>query len=306
MEQKKQITTLSLIIAVGALVAAGTGIFSREGPGPFSYTSIRGEELTIHGFGIYQHMSADVAVQGIAQDYVTFFLAVPALVLALFLVNQGGGDRKKRRLGGRYFLAGVSGYFLVTYLFYLVMGMYNRLFLLYVLLLACSFFSFFLQMQNIRREIAAFKAGGDSGDAGGVFRPGTPLGFAGGLLIFNALIIALLWLSVIVPPLLDGSLYPEGIDHYTTMIVQGLDLGLLLPLAFLTGRELGKRRGWGLAAGPVYLVFLSFLMTALTAKIIGMGMVGAAIFPAVVIIPGIQTVTIITTILVLRGAEEIR
>ena len=30
------------------------------------------------------------------------------------------------------------------------------------------------------------------------------------------------------PPLLEGSVYPVEVQHYTTLIVQGLDLGLLL------------------------------------------------------------------------------
>lgn len=35
-------------------------------------------------------MSSDVAIQGIAQDYVTLFLGVPLLVSGLFLFLKGG------------------------------------------------------------------------------------------------------------------------------------------------------------------------------------------------------------------------
>ncbi|MCD6660079.1 MAG: hypothetical protein LT105_07960, partial [Lentimicrobium sp.] len=45
---------------------------------------------------------------------------------------------------------------------------------------------------------------------------------------------------------------------------------------------------------PVYLVFLSFMMLALTAKITGMGLQGVNIVPAVYIIP-------VTTLLALAG-----
>src|SRR5690606_12235855 len=92
---------------------------------------------------VYRHMSAEVAPQGIAQDYVTLFAGVPLLIIALFYARRG-------LIRGRLFLAGVLGYFLVTYLFYLVMGMYNYLFLVYTALLGLSFFAFLLTMFSFR------------------------------------------------------------------------------------------------------------------------------------------------------------
>ncbi len=107
--------------------------------------------------------------------------------------------------------------------------------------------------------------------------------------MINSILIALLWLSVIVPPLLDGSIYPDILQHYTTLIVQGFDLGLLLPLAFVAGWQWnrGKMIGWHL--GPVYIVFLGILMTALSAKIIAMRLSGVNIIPSVFIIPTIRS-----------------
>lgn len=82
--------------------------------------------------------------------------------------------------------------------------------------------------------------------------------FAEGFLVFNAVAIGLMWLQVVVPPLLDGSIYPAQLQHYTTLIVQGLDLGLLLPLSAVSGVLLMRRTPMGCLLGPVYLVFLSF------------------------------------------------
>ena len=83
----------------------------------------------------------------------------------------------------------------------------------------------------------------------------------------------------------NGSIYPESLQHYTTLIVQGFDLGLLLPLAFVAGMLLYRRTLMGYLAGITYIVFLSFLMTALTAKIIAMGLHGYNIIPVIFIIP---------------------
>ena len=132
------------------------------------------------------------------------------------------------------------------------------------------------------------------------YQPTAPTRLAGGFLIFNVVAIGSMWLGIVVPPLLDGSVYPPEVQHYTTLIVQGLDLGLLLPLCVVSAILLLRRRPMGYLLAPVYLVFLSLLMTALLAKIIAMGQVGAEIIPAVFIIPTILVVTIGTTIALLR------
>lgn len=285
MKYSKIIGVLVLGIMLASGIAAGMGIFSQSGPGTWEYESIRGRTVTIYGQGVYKHMSADVAVQGIGQDYVTFFLGIPLLGIAFLMARRGG-------LGSRLFLSGVLGYFLVTYLFYLTMGTYSILYLVYVFLLGSSFFAFSLLLMGF--EIEKLPQ---------AFGPRAPIKLAGGFLIFNTLAIALMWLGVVVPPLLDGSIYPAGLQHYTTLIVQGLDLGLLLPLSFVSGFLLLKKRPLGYLLVPVYLVFLSFMMTALSAKIVAMGMTGVSIIPAVFIIPTVLLVTLICTVFMLKAAS---
>ena len=99
MKHRKTITALAILIVLFSAVAASTGIFSGEGEGTYSYTSIRGETIPIYGKGIYKHMSADVAIQGIAQDVVTLFIAIPVLILALIGALMGSHR-------SRYLLAG--------------------------------------------------------------------------------------------------------------------------------------------------------------------------------------------------------
>lgn len=240
----------------------------------------------IYGKGIYQHMSAELAPQGIAQDYVTVLLGVPMLLFSLSWARKGS-------LKGRFLLAGTLGYFLVTYLFYLVMGMFNILFLAYVLLLGTSFFAFALVMLSLNKA-----------DILKQFSSSAPTTFSGGFLIFNSIIIGLLWLSIVIPPLMDGTVIPPEVEHYTTLIVQGLDLALLLPLAFLSGYLLIKKKPLGFLLAPIYLVFLSLLMAALTAKIIAMGLLGHNIIPVIFIIPAFMLVAITCTFLLLKNLKE--
>lgn len=267
MKSSKIISLLLLATALLAVVASAGGIFIEKGDGPYSYTTIRGEQITISGRGLYHHMSADVAIQGVAQDFVTLFTGVPFLLILL------GLNLKRKNLSLRILQTGLTGYFMVTYFFYLAMGMYNQFFLIYVMLITCSFFAFYLQMQGLM-------VSGYAGWYGGK-RPA----FAGWFLMANAVMVGLMWLGAIVPPLLDGSLYPAGLDHYTTMIVQGFDLAILLPASFVAGLLFIRRRPAGFLWAPVYLVFLTFMMAALTAKIIGMGMTGVDTRPAIYFIP---------------------
>lgn len=283
MKEKQTITLLTLLIVLLSGIAAVVGIFSDAGPGEFEYKTIRGATVVIYGKGLYKHMSADVAVQGIAQDVVTLVLGVPLLLVALL-------GYRKESIKSRFLLTGVTGYFFVTYLFYTAMGMYNELFLVYVTLLGLTFFALY----NL---LASF----DSEKVLTYFPIKTPVKFVGGFLIFNSVVITLMWLGHIIPPLLDGTIYPAELHHYTTMIVQGFDLGLLLPVSFVAGLLLIKRKPVGIIAGVPYIIFLSILMTALTAKIVAMGITGVEVFPAVVIIPLFNLITIYCTVLMLKN-----
>lgn len=286
MKQKQTTTLLLIAIAVLSGFAAAVGIFSTGGPGNFEYESIRGETVIIYGKGIYKHMSADVAIQGIAQDVITLLAAIPLLLISL-TTSQKGSVR------GRLVLTGVTGYFFVTYLFYTAMGMYNELFLVYVTLLGLTFFALFNLMTSFNLQKIS-----------GYFSPKTPVKFVGGFLIFNVIAIALMWLGRVVPPLIDGSIYPVDLQHYTTLIVQGFDLGLLLPVSFVAGILFIKKRPLGYLTGTTYIVFLSVLMTALSAKITAMGWNGVNIFPAVFIIAILNTVTIGCAVITIRSIHQ--
>lgn len=283
MRQKKNITILVICMAIVAIVATSIGIFSKEGSGNYQYQSIRGKTVTIYGKGLYRDMSAEVAPQGIAQDYVTLFLGLPLLFISLIKARKGS-------LRAQYILTGILGYFLVTYLFYLVMGMYNAMFIGYVFLVGTSFFSFIISLLEFDTKQLHFS-----------FSKKAPVKTAGGFLILNSILMALLWLSIVIPPLLNGTIVPVQAEHYTTLIVQGLDLGILLPAAFITGLLFIRKKPFGYLLGPVYLVFLSLLMCALTAKVTAMAILGYNVIPVVFIIPIFTLITIACTVIILRN-----
>lgn len=284
----KLTTAFVCIIVILATAATTIGIFSTGGTGPYEYKSIRGKMVTIYGKGLYKDMSAEVVPQGIAQDYITLFAGIPLLIISLFMARKGS-------LKGKYLLTGTLGYFLVTYLFYTVMGMYNSMFLAYVVLMGVAFYAFIVQL--ISFDILGLCRR---------FQPSTPIKWTGAFLIFNSVSIALLWLSIVVPPLLNGTIIPGQAEHYTTLIVQGLDLGILLPAAFISGMLLIRKNPYGYLLAPIYFVFLSLLMTALTAKVVAMKILGYNVIPVIFIIPAFNLITLISTILILNNIMENR
>lgn len=282
----KAITVLVVGIAVLAFIATLLGIFSKGGPGLHEYLSQHGQSVTIYGHGLYQWMPADVAIQGIAQDYVTLILAIPLLLVSFWKARKGS-------MQATYVLAGTSGYFFVTYLFYLTMASYSVLFLVHAALLSMSFFTLFLTISNLLyiRDKSLFPSK-------------KQMKWAGGFLLLNSIMVAILWLGVILPPLLDGSIYPPELFHLTTLIVQGLDLGLLLPIGIVIGILTWKGQTSVYPFLVVYLVFLTQLMVALSSKIFFMGLHGQSIIPVVFIIPTICIISGIFSVRILMNIKK--
>ena len=283
MKEKQTVTLLVILISILSSFAAIAALLSGGGPGTYDFTSIHGQVIPIYGKGLYQYMSADVAIQGLAQDVVTLFPGIPLLLFALVRYRQGA-------VRYRFLLAGITGYFFVTYLFYTAMAMYNILYLVYVALMGLSFFALFNLLCTIRPD-----------EVKGYFNAKAPVKLTGGFLVFNAIVIALMWLGSVIPPLLDGTIYPDSLHHYTTLIVQAFDLGLLLPISLVAGILLMQKKPMGYITAVPYIIFLSILMTALTAKIIAMGINGVNIIPAVFIIPVFNLTTIVLAVLTLRN-----
>lgn len=277
-----RVTWMVLAVAVLTVCAAAAPFVFTDGPGPSRHVSVRGEEVDLHGYGPYRHMPAEVAVQGLAQDVVTLVVGVPLLLVALLWARRGAR-------AGHLMLCGVVGYLFVQYFLYLGMATYNELFLVWVALVLLTFQVLVRLLLSV--PAAAFCVRDD---------PRLSRLFVGGLLLFNGASIALLWLSVIVPPLLAGTLYPPGLAHFTTMIVQGYDLALFLPPSLLAGVAYLKRRALGELLAPVYALFLSLQMLALLAKIVWMSQLGVSAGPALVIIPMLLAGALLSAVLALR------
>jgi hypothetical protein len=239
------------MILLLSLVAASYGIFSEGGPGEHEVKALTGETVKIYGQGIYKNDSVSAAAQEIAQDYVTLILGIPLLLGSLFYASRG-------LFRGQILLAGTLGYFLYTYTSYTFLSMYNPFFLVYVALMSSSFFAFTLTMMSF-----------DWKNIDSYFNKKMPVKFLGSFLIFLGVVIGLMWLGRLVPSLIKGEI-PYGLEHYTTLVIQALDLGFIIPVAILTGILVLKRNPFGYLLASVITIKGFTMLTAITAMIIGM------------------------------------
>jgi hypothetical protein len=269
------------------MVAASYAIFSNPGTGQYEYKSIFGETVPIYGKGLYKHDSVSMAAQAIAQDYVTLFLGVPLLIISLYLSRKG-------RVKGHLLLTGTLGYFLYTYTSYSFLSMYNSLFLVYVILMSASFFAFTLAMMSF--EISKLPL---------FFTDKLPVKLIGSFLLFGSFVFGMMWLGKIIKPLMNDT-PPEGIEHYTSLVIQALDLGFVVPIGTISGILLMKRKPLGYLLGPVIIIKDITLLTALTAMVLLQIQKGVQVSIAVVLLVLILNIIIVfLLVLILKNVKEV-
>ncbi|HYE09754.1 MAG TPA: hypothetical protein VEF53_06205 [Patescibacteria group bacterium] len=288
MRNKKTITVLVVLIAILAFIAAAIGVFSGQNEVAVErqYQSIHGENIMLYGKGIYRNDSVSLAAQGIAQDVVTLVLGIPMLLISLVLA-------RKNLLKGRLLLLGTVSYFLYAYISYSFLSMYNSLFLVYVMLMSLSLFTFILCIMSI--DVEALKSS---------FSTKLPVKFIGGFQIFIAFILLMLWLGKIVPSLISDTT-PIGLEHYTTLVIQAMDLGIIVPVALLSAILLMKRRPFGYLLSSIVMIKGLTMLTAITAMIIGQVLAGVEVgIVEMTIFPIINLIAIYCLVIVLRNVEE--
>lgn len=286
MKFKKSVSILVLCIAILSLIATICGIFSKQGPGEYNFTSIHGQTITIYGKGIYGNNSVSAVLQAIPQDIVTLGLGIPLLLISLFLARKG-------LIKGRLLLGGTLGYFLITYMIYTFIAMYNRLFLVYVALMSASFFAFVLTLRAFDIEKIS-----------SCFSDKLPVRFAGGYLMFSTAMIGYLWLARVIPTVIDGSV-PLEVEHGTTLTVQAFDLAFFLPGVFLSGLLLTKKKPFGFMLAPIATVINVLIMAALLSKGISMNLAGTeGTLPMIVMTSLFDLLAIISLLLIFKNMNE--
>ena len=175
----------------------------------------------MYGYGIYTFDTYFQAPISIGTDICILLVAVPMFIYAYAKDRKIGDTVAKLRLisiyaGAFYYAASLS--FGLTY---------NRLFLVYVALFACSLFGMFKQIYSSKLTIAVSMTKGLT-----VF------------LILSGIALIVAWLPDVIPSLINGGTL-SLIGVYTTNITYVLDMGIISPICFVTLYLLKKKNVLG-------------------------------------------------------------
>jgi hypothetical protein len=250
---RKIIYTNSILIALLSAIATLSGLFWK---------------------GLYSQETVSMGAQAMGQDLVTLLVAIPLLLLSVYLIH-------KKSIKGQMIWMGSIFYFLYTYASLAFLATYNQLFLVYVALLSLSLYTFIYGLMSL-----------DASNLKNSMIPGKTTTVAAIFTILMAFMLAFMWLSLIIGSLISGSA-PAVLETYTTLVIQALDLAVLIPAAIIAGLLLLKGRAWGYVLMSILIVKISLMGTAIMSMIYFMAqngveiVLGQALFFVIVTVGGI-------------------
>jgi hypothetical protein len=267
-----------------AFVAALAGLWPGEGQ-PYSLTNFRGEQVTIHARGLYYWDTVSSAAQMQANDLVTLALGLPLLAISLRMTLR-------RSLRGHLLLTGTLGFILYTYITMCFGAAYNKLFLAYVALSSLSLFAFTLSMLSFDLKTLPMR-----------FSEKLPRGWIAGLLFFTAAFLLLAWLGRIAATFTPNAI--PVLENTTSMFIQAMDLGVIVPLCVLSGILLLRRNAWGYLLASAGLMKFLTMGIAVSLMALNMARVGVPVSAVeLVVFPSIAIVNLIMVALLLRDIQE--
>jgi hypothetical protein len=244
--QKNLVLFLSMPLAVLVAVASMMGLLSPD---------------------IYVKETPDWVAQAVAQDAMDLFLVVPLMTIAaLFVYRQ---ERLAEPIWGGSLL-----YLIYTFIIYSFSVHFNVMFLVYVLALGLSAYSF-LYFMILQRMQPTIKGMMDQ----------RPARFIGIYFLVIAVLFYGLWLAEVVPAVIGGytpaTVTTAGLF---TNPVQAVDLSFFLPGIFITGILLLRQHTLAMILAPVLLVFFVLMDITITVIMAVQYTRGSVVSPAVMIV----------------------
>jgi len=190
------------------------------------------------GRDIYSMETLNWTIQAIGQDAINLFLITPFLIITSLLAYR-------KNTIAYYLWSGGLIYLCYTYVIYCFDIHFNNLFFLYCLILGLSFYSLIYFLYSQLKTVDSRWT-----------NENTPAKSIGIYLIILACTFVLLWLSDIIPAILNNSV-PKTLTKIGTFTnpVQALDLSILLPGLLIISVLILRKRSLGLMLAPAALTF---------------------------------------------------
>ncbi len=250
----RRLALLCFAIALAVGITAAIGIFARGDGSTATGMSIRGEAIEYATTGVYAFNDQRIVAEGVGWDVVTLVLAVPVLLAMLPALARGS-------FRARLLALGVLSYFFYQYLMYAVAWALGPLFPAFIVLFVASATAIVWLVSTIRIVELPQR-----------FSAGFPRREMIAFCVFAALLLIGMW-SVRITRGLAGDLEGAALLGMTTLAVQALDLGVIVPLSVATAVLLWQRRAWGYLLAPVIAVKGVTMAAAICAMLISAAIV---------------------------------
>lgn len=249
-KQPNAIIFLSILALVLLCATSLAGIVLDDGGRPYVFTSARGESVDLYGGrGPYQYDNVYKAFGFRSFDWVGLVLVSPLLVLGLVLYRRG-------QFKGRLILAAVFTYLAYIYLIGVMGNAFNSLFLAWTALFSIGLFGLYLTMADMNVTSVLEK-----------LDRGFPARGLAVYVIVLGVILFLQYLAQVIMAYVTSS-PPAALDHYTTLELAALELGLMVPLHIAAGVSLWKGKAWAYLAAMLLAFVAAMTFVALSLSLL--------------------------------------
>jgi len=210
---------------------------------------VRGEKYEMIIDGIYKYNSKRMVAEGVGWDIFTLFIVLPCLLIVIPSLAKGS---QKARL----FTIGLLAYLFYQYFMYSLAWAFGPLFLLFILIYALCLWGIIwitgtVDIKELEKNL----------------KKKFPIKSIIALSIFLGLLLSIMWLQRIIAGL-KGDLNSAMLLGQTTMVVQAMDLGLLVPLSIYNAYLLWKKKTLGYFISSIIVIKAVAMAGAICAMVI--------------------------------------
>lgn len=243
MKNTKIIISISIIGVMLLLFSSAFSILNDDGGSEYNFTSIHGQDVNIYGGeGPYRFDNVNKAVMFRGFDIINIVIIVPIFILGIIFIYR-------KNIKGVVVLLSCNVYLTYNYLIGVMGNSFNELFLIWTALFSIGIWGALIILHSLK-QVEVFPLFDDK------FPRKTMIGYM--------VVLAVFLFSSYLIEVISSYAYervPLNLQHYTTLELAALELGIMVPLHVIAAILLIKKQ----KNGSLLSLVLSFtaLMTFL-------------------------------------------
>jgi len=243
MKENKLIIAISIIGIVLLFLSSVISIYYDDGGNKYKYISIHGQEIDIYGGnGLYRYDSVNKAVMFRGFDIVNMVLVLPIFIIGIFLLLRN-------KITGIIITLSCNVYLTYNYLIGVMGNSFNGLFLIWTALFSIGIWGAFLIICRLQKNKTI-----------SLFDDKFPRKIMIGYMLILAVFLFFSYLIEVISSYANN-IFPINLQHYTTLELAALELGIMVPLHIIAPILIMKRNQNGLLLSLVlsFTAMMTFL-----------------------------------------------